>query len=267
MCLSKYLVVWLELEPADLYKDCYKPLSQVLSCHTHVFSSDYVNVPQMANLGDAELRKHVELVLRSLIKLRPEDVITQSKTFYGIYEFLEYITRNTDLGLIFLSIPYDRANLLLELLIEAAQSFEVKTCLLAYTTCNNIASLLLRKSPHSFKEELIMGYLTQCQDQLRRLLRTLFSLIVQAQAKHYVSIAPGLFGLVCCFQADFQEMITQFLGTHMNLKHAEEGLCVLMNGVVMVSSIEPEAREKNYYQTRLFTSNVERFIEHMKKAN
>jgi hypothetical protein len=40
----------------------------------------------------------------------------------------------------------------------------VKTCLLAYKISNNILTLLLKKTPHPDKEEVVMRYVTQSQD-------------------------------------------------------------------------------------------------------
>jgi hypothetical protein len=256
--------VWFSLEVSDVYKESYKPFTQVLAVHSNVFSADYINVSMLANVGDSELKTHVELVLGSIIRLRPEDVVSHLKIFYGVYEFMECITRQVDLGLIFLRIPYDRANLLLELIIEAAQSFEVKTYLLAYSTTNNLSTLLLRRTQHRDKEEVVISYLNNCQDQLRRLMKVLFSLIVQAKAQHYSSIAPGLFGLITLFQAEFAALQQEFLTTHPNRGLVEEAVRQLWNGVSVVASLAVDAREKNYYQGRLFTSNVQRLVEVLK---
>lgn len=221
----------------------------------------------LAHSCDSELKAHVELVLSCIVKLRTEDVVTQLKTFHCVYEFMEYVTRNSDLGQIFLRVPYDRAALLLELVIEASQSIEPKSCLLAYSTATNITTLLLKKSSHQCNEEAVVGYLTHCQEQLRRLLRTLFSLVVQVRAQHYGSISPGLFGLICLYQADFQELQQSYLATHSNSRHANEAMRVLLNGVSLTSSVDADSRDKNFYQVRLFTSNVQRFIDHVKQAN
>jgi hypothetical protein len=56
-------------------------------------------------------------VLSSIITLRPENVVAHAKAFHGIYAFLEHTTRQIDLGLIFLRLPHDRANIVLELVI------------------------------------------------------------------------------------------------------------------------------------------------------
>lgn len=202
--LDSFFSVILTIQSSDLYTNKYKPISLAIETFSRLVTSQCVSIKQLPK--DNSFKCSLELALISIVSIEIEDLISYQKIFKIILQLLQLITSTNELrALAFYSLPSDKASQILYILNEGIQSIDQSISLLALVTLKNIVrDLCLPKEPPAY--EIKLNFRMVQSDPLKKLLKTVFLMVLRGEAKNLSIINRCLLGLINMNQIYYQEI-------------------------------------------------------------
>ncbi|CAG9314244.1 unnamed protein product [Blepharisma stoltei] len=269
--ISFFTLILNSANPADLYTDKYKPISQALVIFTRLITSGCISLKALPK--DLSIKQTLELALLSIVTIPIEDMISYVKIFKIVFELLQLITCTAELrALAFYSLPHDKSAQLLYIINEGIQSLDQSIALVSLVTLKNIVrDLCLPKEPPAY--DIKLNFRMIQSEPLKKLLKTIFLMVLRGEAKNLGIINRILLGLINLNQVYYREIcpeLTFAQGTERQ-PLIVQGLEALWNNLnfnwfQLVGQDDPIQIEKNMHCAGSFEKRLEVFVKLLSQA-